>query len=201
MTLTNGSVDLRTLSSSLKSAQPRAKRSGAVKFFEDAAADVDGLQGLSFYDFFVGMNNLGARNLSKGKHILFALFRQLLWAVSSVFEKKVTSLTPVHTVRGVKREASRTYSDLPDTTVQRYNIYNPNNHRYTERELGRYVMASERGFRLSQHVALAGPDSTKVGTDLGLTMAAALNPVTRKVALRYHRFPLPVSSLIQRTLP
>ena len=106
-----------------------------------------------------------------------------------MIEKRITAVTPVHTPRGLKRVVSQANSDLPDASVKTSLIYDPKNHRHTDRELGRYVNASEKNFRSTRHVALAGPDSTKVGTDFGVTMAAALNPVTHKVCVTLPQVP------------
>ena len=62
-------------------------------------------------------------------------------------------------------------------------MLDPQNWRHTDRELGRYVVAHVESAKSCPHVALAGPDATKVGTDLGLLLAAAMNPATGVTAV------------------
>ena len=100
--------------------------------------------------------------------------------MTAIFERKVASVFPVNTVRGTQRNISTVFSDVDPADVIISTIYDPKNQRHTDSELGRYANASKRDFESTQHVHLAGPDSTKIGTDLGCTMGAFMNPVSKK---------------------
>ena len=65
----------------------------------------------------------------------------------------------------------------------RKKIYDPKNWRYTDRELGRYAAATVTAMGTCIHSAFAGPDGTKIGTDLGVVMAACINPLTKVTAV------------------
>ena len=110
-------------------------------------------------------------------------FRQLVWATTEHYERKVASITPVNTLRGTRREISTLYSDVDPADVFHTPIYDPKNWRHTDRELARYIGASMRDFQSTKIVHLAGPDGTKVGTDFGCTMGAFMNPVTKRVCV------------------
>ena len=48
--------------------------------------------------------------------------------------------------------------------------------------LVKYVEAAKREFGDTKHISICGPDATKVGTDLAITMAYMMNKLTRTCA-------------------
>ena len=68
-------------------------------------------------------------------------------------------------------------------TVVHANIYDAENHSHATRELGRYIEAAHTDMKGQRMISMAGPDSTKVGTDFSVTMAASMNSKTQKVSL------------------
>ena len=62
-------------------------------------------------------------------------------------------------------------------------IWDPENWRRVEGEFGVDMPTRRKKFRGSQFVSIAGPDSTKVGTDLSFTMGALMNPENGQVCV------------------
>ena len=116
--------------------------------------------------------------------------------MADLFEKKVSAIIPVNTARGTSRQLSQTFSDALPTDVSSATIYCPQDHRQTDRELARYVNASHRDFLSTKHLSIAGPDSTKVGTDFGVTMGALLNPVSGKVCVALPQVSFPFVRMV-----
>ena len=144
-----------------------------------------GMIGIGFEAFaFILLSSLASGDVS-GCRICHALFKQVVHVVSFNLEKQFTRRN-LQTIRGVKRDRSDpdnvTECAFPHTHT--VNVLDPNNWRHTERELGRYVAAHVEASRTCPHLALAGPDGTKVGTDLSLLMAAAMNPATGVTGVR-----------------
>ena len=62
--------------------------------------------------------------------------------------------------------------------------YDPKSPAHTASELHRYIRATQRMQRLqNQFISMAGPDSTKVGTDFSCSMGYLYNPGTKKAAV------------------
>jgi hypothetical protein len=153
-----------------------------TKDASSAASKLLGLAGGSFKEFFCG---LAASTASHKQGLLLSVFKQVLWQVNYVIEKKLTSPVFTRTVRAVKRELSRAYSDVPAATVQATPCWDPSNWRHVERELGRHQAACQKIYANEQVLSICGPDGTKVGTDLSITMAAFLGPTSKLVGLSF----------------
>ena len=69
-------------------------------------------------------------------------------------------------------------------------VYDSSRPRITQIELTRYLRATEEAM-VGQVLALSGPDGTKVGTDLFITMSALMNPDTGLVAVAAPQVQLP----------
>ena len=62
-------------------------------------------------------------------------------------------------------------------------IYDATNKRHRQRELGRYLGASAADMQHEQLLTLCGPDGSKIGTSLSLTIAAIMAASSGHVAL------------------
>ena len=180
----NRIADTRVLAAVVKKSKPLDMHAAHQKHFDNASSLIVDLHGLTVEKFFIGLMNSAQRFIKTGLSILYVVFKQLLWAFSDVLEKKkLTLLVPVNTARGTTRQLSEQFSDVVPTMVTKTDVYNATSWRHTEQELGSYVNASQKVFRNALHISIAGPDSTKVGTDFGVTMGALMNPVTKKVCV------------------
>ena len=138
--------------------------------------------GTNITKLFVVLSNLGVRDQC-GFMIMWSLFRQMCHQCARTFEKRVARGRDIQTIRGVKRTPNHTYDPESLPKVSRKPIWDPTNWRATERELGRYVQASVYDFDDTLDISVAGPDATKVGTDLGLNMVAFFNPTDEKTCV------------------
>lgn len=102
---------------------------------------------------------------------------QLLWQVSKLAEDKLGKAAVSKNLDGTRRVLRAMASDISVDGCSAPKVYDPNNWRHTSRELHRYREACRREFGTPQFVSMAGPDGTKVGTDLSIQIGVLLNPV------------------------
>ncbi|CAK0888974.1 unnamed protein product, partial [Prorocentrum cordatum] len=82
---------------------------------------------------------------------------------------------------GATRVLSQADSETPMERVAQSTIMD-GNWRHVERELERYRLASKVAFNDTQCISLSGPDATKIGADLSVMVAFAMDPVAKIVA-------------------
>ena len=139
------------------------------------------LDGLEFEDFFIRLVMLVLNN--KKTDLAVRVASQMIWQVIQIAEDKLCSTSRYLGKDGVKRELQPVASDVSIAAADVQNIWNAENWRHTSRELWRYREASRTAMDNPLFVSLAGPDGTKVGTDLAIQMAAIMNPSTGIVCL------------------
>jgi len=67
--------------------------------------------------------------------------------------------------------------------IHRMTIWNSGNRYHMRNELARYKLACRKHFHNCKHISFCGPDGTKMGVDMNITCAAAMNQMTGKVAV------------------
>lgn len=67
--------------------------------------------------------------------------------------------------------------------VESAKVWHPENWRLTARELWRYREAARQEFQNPLFLSMAGPDGTKVGTDLQIQAAVLFNPISGVAAI------------------
>ncbi|CAK0815094.1 unnamed protein product [Prorocentrum cordatum] len=134
------------------------------------------LQGIDIVDFVTHLHNAGCQEHSE---LLKSIAAQVLREMSGIVESMICA---AHPVRGNALEPM----DLDGGAGGgRMKLYHARNARLTERLLCQYVDASRRAFKdprrrgISKEdarcVSIAGPDGTKVGTDLSITMGVVMD--------------------------
>ena len=150
--------------------------------YQQSVSKIIGITNTTFYQFFTGLAN-AANSDVHAERVIWTIYMQVLNKTSRILEKQMSLEHGLKTIRGLKREASGTYDGQLAVNASTRIIYDSSDWRYTVRELGKYAAATVADFQVTKHVSLAGPDQTKVGTDLGVAMAASLNPITHKTAI------------------
>lgn len=174
--LRSGAVSCEALAGAL------ADSAGGTACVDAEIVEIRAMEGKSFEDFFVAVYNMSAR---RNAVVSVPLFAQLLRQTTQCVERKLTSRSEVFTCVGRRRVLEREYSDVPAAAVVQASVYDASNPRKTDRELARYANAVSRACEGAQCLAVAGPDGTKVGTDLIISMAVVMNPDNCKVGLLF----------------
>ena len=174
----DGVVDLEEL---------RALRDEACDFDEsgiDQFTQVLGLDGTDFPTFFVGMCMLFSSQATSTA-IFTTIFRQVLIFASDRIAVKLGSTATLRNPRGLARVPSRLPSNLNESELLLAQCWSASNSRQMERELGKYVGACKRTFSTmaTPNLSFAGPDATKVGSDMSLVVGVIMNGKAKKVAI------------------
>ena len=129
----------------------------------------------------VVLNTLVALNHYVCSGYTSSLARQYVAQISSLVEKRL--------IEGFGyRCASGKLHNIDSNTDghvrhRKLPIYQTRNQYHMKNELSRYKLASRLAFRGCKHISFCGPDGTKVGVDMNLTCAAAMNMVSGKVSV------------------
>ena len=121
------------------------------------------------------------------------VMRQLVWAVGQTIEMEVLEKaersarphgSPPAPLGGNGGNGSNDDDDDDDTEMMCQSlVYDSRNWRHTDREERRYLDATKLSCEGSRCFSMAGPDGSKVGTDLGIFGGAIMGSKKRKVAV------------------
>ena len=88
----------------------------------------------------------------------------------------------VRSHRGIKRVLSACISNTTaDCTENK--IWDPKNWRHTRRELARYTLGLNSALQKTSFFTMAGPDATKIGTQLSVSAALLGDSESQKVGV------------------
>ena len=176
LVLCQSAVYITTLNDALDSAIDHAL--GRMrKSFVAAVDSIKALNGFSLKDFFV---HLACLTFPTNAHPLnISLFNQVLWLIVDAVEFKFLQHVPARNHVGalVKGTVS---SDVVD--VLAFRMYQADDPYGTATQLCKYITATDALINCTDHIAICGPDSSKVGTDLGLMVGAIMNCETSVTA-------------------
>ena len=156
------------------------------------------LREATFAEFFIPLVLDAGRRETRTMSVRIA--SQILWRVSDIFETKICAPFSSFSIAGVPRELKPLASDVSVGEISLSTIWDKSNWRQGARELWRYRQASLQAFpQKPLFVALAGPDCTKVGTDLSISMCMVFNPVNQLASVGPPQVPTRTSNLRKST--
>lgn len=146
--------------------------------------------------FFISLSNLAC---SSANGLARSLFSQVLYHVGATVEKRLYRQAKIRDARALIRVPKA--ASAPDVAIlakplAAVPIWSASNPRHTARELGRYLEAARADLHGVVNISLAGPESTKVGTDFSVTMGAFMNCKTGKVSMAVPQDPSSVCSRV-----
>jgi hypothetical protein len=131
-----------------------------------------------FVDFFIG--TLCSFRANYPDRLLFSLAKQLCWGVGDCFEEVVTSSVRLMDMFGTPTLGCGTDPSKGAVVPRALSCYwVPGASAHVAKELGHYLQCTRAVMTGAQFLSIAGPDDTKVGTDLNLSMAYMHHPVKR----------------------
>ena len=137
---------------------------------EVGAAGLRDYEGITFEQLFIDLI-LECLNLNSKGELIVRIASQLLWQVSSCIEGRLCTAVHSASSDGSRRPLRPIPSDVSAGPPESATVWSAENKRHTARELWRYQEACRTATQNAMFVSVAGPDATKIGTDLNIQVA------------------------------
>ena len=152
-----------------------------VRTWELDSMTVSGFHEQRFKEFFSYLMRkagvvTGRRRCSGGMGLGNSMAGQVLCYVTDVLEKKFCDGCALSDIFGEELATG-------DVVAGNRKCYYPGNAHQTLRELGHYIRCAKHEFKNANIISISGPDCTKIGTDLNISMMYVMNCETGKIAV------------------